>query len=237
MFKYGSRCFGSIKEACLFYRMPEREIIKYLASNNDMDQLIEDLDLEDLIQVNTFRQRNLSDTIQEIQSIYQEYMMMENSEEPTLLDALERDLREASESVLSIASHDELLEVFGQPQELDFEIDFSDSIAHYTESGGHWGFLTLADTDEEIEDDEALIFSDPYPFQVEMELLAKTDDQDRIGDVPGDEDGSGWVINDPWLMEDPTCPKTLLDDKVVVVTEGGDHDSKRDAGNWLEFNK
>ena len=233
MFKYGSRCFGTVREASLFYRIAERDIIKYLANNNDMDQLIEDLDLEDLIQVNTWRQKDISETIEEIQDIYREYLMLEESEQPTFLDTINMDI-EAYEDLEEriIVTQEELLEAFGQPRELDF------NAAESFSGEGHWGFLTFETPDHEnmdfvldfsggveesitVDEGPCYIFSDPYPFQLELDLLANFDADDLMGIE--EEDGGGWVIT----PEDHT-PNFL---------DGGDHDSKKKAGSWLKFNK
>ena len=155
MFKYGSRCFDTIRDASLYYRIPEKDVIKYLMNNNDMEQLIEDLGLDDLIEVNTLYQQDISSAISEIQDIYREYMMLENSEEISFLDAMEEDLRIAADSFFV--------------EELNFE-----------EGNGHWGFYSPDDELEEtIEEDGSgwvvtpepvYLFSDPYPFQLEVDL-------------------------------------------------------------------
>ena len=229
MFKYGSRCFSTIREACLFYRIPERDIIKRLASENDMDRLIEDLDLEDLIQVNTWRQKDISDAMEEIQDIYREYMMLEDSEQPTFLDVinlgLELDAIEDLEDRI-IVTQEELLEQFGQPQELDF----NHAAAHFTDAGiGHWGFVTSPGDQENmdfvldfnggteaemVDEGPAYMFSNPYPFQLELDLLANYDADDLMGvedDTITAEDGGGWVITE--------------------------EDDRKEAGSWLKFNK
>jgi hypothetical protein len=209
MFKYGSRCFDSVRDASLYYRIPEKDVIKYLMNNNDMEQLIEDLGLDDLIEVNTLYQRSISDTISEIQDIYREYMMLENADEITLLDAIEEDLRLAADSIFF--------------DELNFE-----------DGDGHWGFYShgYEDPIETIEEDEdptwvitpepAYLFSDPYPLQIEMVMAEKLKgtSPERIAEeilAVGDRIQIPAPVKD---SKDPTDPGPL-----------------KEAGTWLGFNK